>query len=63
MVPQWSTHEIALTATGRYANPYTDTAVRAMFHGPDGLVATVQDSGTGQHVADPLHAYPGRSAA
>ena len=41
-VPCWSVHEIALTATGKYANAYTDVEVTAAFTGPDGAVKTVR---------------------
>ena len=31
LVPQWTTHEIVLTAQARYENPYTDVSVWALF--------------------------------
>lgn len=41
-VPQWSTHEVALTASGSHANAYAqDIAVTATFTGPDGAKKTV----------------------
>ncbi len=42
-VPQWSTHEIRLTASGEHANPYTDpsAAVTAVFTGPGGQTRAV----------------------
>ena len=42
-VPVWSVHEVALTAEGDYANPYTDVAVAvtATFTGPGGEQLTV----------------------
>ncbi|MGH7955444.1 MAG: DUF5060 domain-containing protein, partial [Opitutaceae bacterium] len=33
-VPQWSVHEITLTATESHKNPYTDVTVTAIFKGP-----------------------------
>jgi len=47
--PKWSVHEISLTASKTYANPYTETGVTAVFQGPNGLEKTVSgfwDGGT-----------------
>lgn len=41
-VPQWSVHEIPLTAVGSHKNPYTDVTVTATFSGPGGAVKTVR---------------------
>jgi len=41
-VPQWSVHEIPLTAVGNHRNPYTDVTVTAAFNGPGGTVKTVK---------------------
>ncbi|MCI0622351.1 MAG: DUF5060 domain-containing protein [Acidobacteria bacterium] len=41
-VPQWSVHEIPLTAVGSHKNPYTDVTVTATFNGPGGAVKTVK---------------------
>jgi hypothetical protein len=40
-VPKWSTHEIALHASGSLANPYTDVSVSAVFTGPGGVAKSV----------------------
>jgi hypothetical protein len=39
---QWAVHEIALTAQGKYANPYTDVTVTATFAGPEGRKLTAR---------------------
>nr|MBA2304046.1 DUF5060 domain-containing protein [Acidobacteriota bacterium] len=41
-VPQWSVHEITLTAVESHKNPYTDVTVTATFNGPGGAVKTVK---------------------
>ncbi len=41
-VPRWSVHEIALTASGTYRNPYADTGVTATFQGPGQIKKTVK---------------------
>jgi hypothetical protein len=40
-VPKWSVFEITFAASGRYANPYTETSISAVFQGPNGLEKTV----------------------
>src|SRR3972149_5170238 len=40
-VPKWSVFEIPFTASGTYANPYTETNISAVFQGPNGLEKTV----------------------
>lgn len=49
-VPEWSVHEIALSAAREYGNPYTDVEVSATFTGPDGAMIRVRgfwDGGRG----------------
>ena len=41
-VPQWSVHEITLTAAETHKNPYTDVTVTATFKGPGDAVKTVR---------------------
>jgi hypothetical protein len=41
-VPQWSVHEITLTARDGYNDPYTDAGVSATFNGPDHAQKHVQ---------------------
>lgn len=36
-VPRWSVHELTLTATGRYDNPYRQMNLTAIFTGPGGI--------------------------
>ncbi len=40
-VPKWSVHEIPLTATANYENPYTEASVTAVFQGPGGITKSV----------------------
>ena len=40
--PQWSVHEITLTAEKTFANPYTEVEVTARFTGPDGVAKNVR---------------------
>ena len=39
---QWSVYELSLTASGSYANPYTDVSVTARFTGPNNIVKAVR---------------------
>ena len=39
---QWRVHQLDLTATAEYANPYTDVIVTATFAGPNNLEMTMQ---------------------
>ena len=41
-VPQWSVRELAFTASGSYANPYTEVALRAVFAGLGDVKQTVK---------------------
>lgn len=59
-VPQWSVHEITLTAVERHKNVYPDVTVTATFNGPGGASKTVKGLlGWRAGVQASLHARPG----
>ncbi|MGH9847205.1 MAG: DUF5060 domain-containing protein, partial [Blastocatellia bacterium] len=48
--PQWSAHELTFTASGKYANPYTEVALKAVFTGPGNVRQTIKGFWDGDQV-------------
>jgi hypothetical protein len=48
--PQWSVRELSFAASGKYANPYREVALKAVFTGPGGVKQTVKGFWDGDNV-------------
>lgn len=48
--PQWSVYELTFAASGKYANPYTEVSLRAVFTGPGDVRQTIKGFWDGDNV-------------